>query len=131
MTTERRPTGAELEILAVLWDCGPSTVREVRESLNRAADGDSARGYTTVLKLMQIMVQKGLLTREEGGRAHVYETVVSSESMGTRLIEDLARKVFHGSTLGLAMKALSSHPASPAEIEQVREILRDMERDAE
>jgi BlaI family penicillinase repressor len=126
--TDRRPTDAELQILAVVWDRGPCTVRDVQESLNRSAGREAERGYTTVLKLMQIMLQKGLLTREKRGRAHVYDAVVSRESMRTRLIEELAQQVFGGSTLGLAMKALTSRPTTPADIEQAREMLRDMEK---
>ncbi|MDX1394518.1 MAG: BlaI/MecI/CopY family transcriptional regulator [Gemmatimonadota bacterium] len=122
-----RPTNAELEILTVLWERGPSTVRDVHDSLAAVSGDVASRGYTTVLKLMQIMADKGLLTRDESGKAHVYEALVTRESTRTRLIEELAEKAFGGSTLGLALQALSSRPATREEIERVREMLRDIE----
>jgi len=125
-----RPTDAELEILAVLWDRGPSTVRDVYEALEGEVVGPSARRYTTVLKLMQIMAEKRLVARDERARAHVYEAIISRDSTRSRLVEELAEKAFGGSRLSLALQALSSRPATPAEIEQVRALLRDIEEDA-
>lgn len=121
-----RPTNSELEILNVLWERGPCTVRDVHERLATDAGGEP-RGYTTVLKLMQIMAEKRLLVRDERSRAHVYEPVVSKETTRAGLIADLAGKAFGGSTLGLALQALSSRPATPEQIETVREMLRDIE----
>jgi predicted transcriptional regulator len=126
-----RPTGAELEILSVLWDRGPSTVREVHETLEGAGNRPSSRRYTTVLKLLQRMDGKGLVSRDERGRAHVYQAVVSSESTRARMVAELADKVFGGSTLRLAVQALSSRPADPEDIEKVREMLRRLEDDRE
>lgn len=114
-----QPTNAELEILSVLWDRGPSTVRQVQEAL---AD-DPPRGYTTVLKLMQIMADKGLVHRDESGRAHVYEAAISQEATRRRLIDDLAARAFGGSALTLALQALSRTPATEEEIEQIRALL--------
>lgn len=131
MSGTRRPTDAELEILTVLWHRGPSTVREVYESLEGAAERSSARRYTTVLKLMQIMTEKGLVTRDERGRAHVYEALSSPDATRARLVEELAEKAFEGSTLRLALKALSSRRASPEELKQVRELLGKMEEGPE
>lgn len=122
-----RPTDAELEILTVLWTQGPSTVRAVHEALEGSSTEPEARRYTTILKLMQVMAAKGLVTRDESGRAHVYEAVISEDSTLLRLVEELARKAFGGSTLKLAVQALSSRPASPEEIEQVRRMLRELE----
>lgn len=125
-----RPTDAELEILTVLWDRGPSTVRAVHEALEgEAGDSDPPRRYTTILKLMQIMADKGLVARDESSRAHVYEAVISRESTRKRLVDELAEKAFGGSALSLAVQALSSRRATPAEIEQIREMLRDIEDD--
>jgi len=124
-----RPTDAELEILTVLWDRGPSTVREVHTALEGAADESDSRGYTTILKLMQVMAAKGLVARDERGRAHVYDALISRESTRRRLIDELADKAFGGSMHGLAVQALSSRRASPEEIEQVRRMLSEMEDD--
>src|SRR5437899_2837202 len=99
---KRRPTAAELEILHVLWQRGPSTVREVHEQLN----GET--GYTTVLKLMQIMADKGLVKRDEKQRAHIYEAVIPREQTQSQLVRDLVDKVFGGSATSLVMHALSS-----------------------
>jgi predicted transcriptional regulator len=124
-----RPTDAEFEILTVLWERGPSTVREVHEALEGDPGDSSPRGYTTVLKLMQIMAEKRLVARDERERAHVYEPLVTPNSTRTRLVEELAHKAFGGSMLTLALQALSSRRASPDEIERVREMLKDMEDD--
>ena len=127
----RRPTDAELEILTVLWDHGPSTVRDVYESLEGPADDPASRRYTTVLKLLQNMTQKGLVVRDERGRAHVYEAVASRDSTRRRLVEELAEKAFAGSTLSLALQALSSKGATPEELEKVRELLREFSEELE
>lgn len=114
-----QPTNAELEILSVLWDRGPSTVRQVQDALG----GDPPRGYTTVLKLMQIMADKGLVSRNERDRAHVYTAVASQESTRRRLIDDLAARAFGGSALKLALQALSRTPATEDELQKIRELL--------
>lgn len=114
-----QPTNAELEILSVLWELGSGTVREVQDALG----DDPPRGYTTVLKLMQIMADKGLLAREAAGRAHVYTPLVSREGTRTRLIDDLAERAFGGSAVRLALHALSADAAPADEIREVREWL--------
>lgn len=114
-----QPTNAELEILSVLWERGPSTVRQVHEALG----DEPPRGYTTVLKLMQIMADKTLVTRNESGRAHVYAAAISQESTRRRLIDDLAARAFGGSALKLALQALSTTPATDEELDRVRELL--------
>jgi predicted transcriptional regulator len=118
-----RPTDAELEILRVLWDRGPSTVREVYEELKR----DKDVGYTTVLKFMQIMSEKGLLRRNENQKAHLYESRVPRESTQQQLVKDLLDRAFGGSSLQLVMQALSSKRAAPAEIDQIRKLLDEYE----
>lgn len=113
------PTSAEISILAVLWQRGPSTVREVHEALKDAQD----TGYTTVLKLMQIMAQKGLCARDESQRSHVYRALVSEEQAQRGLVADLVDKAFGGSAAQLVMRALSSDRASREEIEEIRALL--------
>ena len=116
---KRAPTNAELEILRVLWQRGASTVRDVHESLDHARPV----GYTTVLKLLQIMVEKGLVRRDASARSHVYTAVASQEATRRRLVADLVRRVFGGSRLGLVLHALESTPATGPELEQIRSLL--------
>jgi BlaI family transcriptional regulator, penicillinase repressor len=114
-----RPTDAELEILRVLWDRGPSTVRDVYEELKR----DKPVGYTTILKFMQIMADKGLVRRDEDQRAHLYEAMVPKESTQRQLVGDLLERAFGGSALELVMQALSAKRATTSEIDQIRRML--------
>lgn len=118
-----RPTGAELEILQVLWDRGPSTVREVQDNLSRARP----TGYTTVLKLLQIMKEKGLVVRDEGNRTHVYQARLREEETQRQLVGDLLDRAFGGSAQKLVMRALSSKEVSPEELAEIRDLLRRME----
>jgi predicted transcriptional regulator len=115
-----QPTPAELGILTVLWRRGPSTVREVHENL------DTSVGYTTVLKLMQIMTGKGLLTREESSRTHVYAAAMTEESTQRRLVSDLVDRAFGGSALRLVVQALSTTPATPEELAEVKRLIDQM-----
>ena len=117
------PTGSELEILRVLWDRGPSTVREVHTAL-----GPAAAGYTGVLKLMQIMREKRLVERDDRARSHVYRAAVEREATEQRLVADFAERAFGGSAAGLALRALAAKPASPAELKAIREALNRLER---
>jgi BlaI family transcriptional regulator, penicillinase repressor len=117
------PTAAELEILRVLWDRGDSTVREVHEVLNAARP----TGYTTVLKLMQIMTAKGLLKRNEDQRAHVYEASLAAEQTKRRLVGDLLERAFGGSASELMMHALSRR-GSAEEIAEIRRMLDEFEQ---
>ena len=119
MVKKALPTDAEIAILAVLWRRGPSTVREVHEALRSEQD----TGYTTVLKLMQIMAQKGLVARDEAQRSHVYRALVSEEQAQRGLVHDLVDKAFGGSAARLVLRALSSERASPEELEQIRALL--------
>jgi BlaI family transcriptional regulator, penicillinase repressor len=114
-----RPTEGELEILRVLWRRGPSTVREVQDDLVR----DRQPGYTTVLKLLQIMAEKGLVSRDESGRAHVYRAAAAEEETQSRLVDHLLDRAFGGSAAQLVMRALSSRPASAAELAEIRRLL--------
>ncbi len=112
-----RPTAAELEILGVLWRCGPSTVRQVAESLARQ------QGYTTILKLMQIMHGKGLVERDESGQAHIYRAAQAKEQVQSSLVGDLIDRAFAGSAHSLVVSALSRTRATPEEIAELRRLL--------
>ena len=118
-----RPTDAELEILKVIWRRGPSTVREVFETLGES----KTTGYTTVLKLMQIMAEKGLVRRNEEQRAHVYEARLAREETQAQLLGDLLDRAFDGSATRLVMQVLSSKRATAEEIEQIRAVLDELE----
>jgi BlaI family penicillinase repressor len=117
------PTERELAILGVLWARGPSTVRDVHEALQH----EEETGYTTTLKLMQIMVEKGLLVREDDGRRHIYRPALSEEKTQKQLLGDLLDKVFAGSAEKLVMRALSARKVSPKELQRIREMLDKME----
>ena len=120
-----RPTDAELGILRVLWQRGPSTVREVQESLNEARP----TGYTTVLKMLQIMTEKGLVRRDEQQRAHVYQAQFAQHQTQRQIVGDLLNRVFDGSASNLLMHALATKKgASPEELSQIRDILDEFER---
>jgi len=123
MTAAPKPTPAELEILRVLWSRGPSTVREVQEALGP----ERGAGYTTVLKLMQIMAEKGLVARDERARAHVYAARAAEAQTQRQLVRDLVDRAFGGSAAKLVLQALSGRRASPAEIERIRRLLDDIE----
>ena len=114
-----QPTNAELAILRVLWDRGPSTVREVHDAL----EGGENVGYTTVLKILQIMVEKGQAKRSEVGRGHVYRAAASRETTQQRLVTDLIERAFGGSAAGLVMQALSAKPATAGELERIRDLI--------
>ncbi len=116
-----KPTESELEILVVLWNRGPSTVRQVCETLTREA------GYTTVLKLMQIMFEKGLVRRDDSQRTHVYRAAVSCEQTQRTLVGHLVDRVFGGSAQAMVMRALSITKSSPAELKEIRALLDQME----
>ncbi|MDX6694426.1 MAG: hypothetical protein QOF02_2029 [Blastocatellia bacterium] len=121
-----RPTDSELDILRVLWRRGPSTVREVYETLNRKRP----TGYTTVLKMLQIMTEKQLVEREESQRAHVYEARLPQEQTQQQLVGDLLERAFDGSAKKLVMQALSSKKASSEDLTEIRELLDRFERGA-
>jgi BlaI family transcriptional regulator, penicillinase repressor len=119
-----RPTASELEILRVLWMRGPSTVREVHDSLNEKR----AMGYTSVLKFLQIMTAKGTVRRNETQRAHVYEACLPAEQTKRQLAGDMLQRVFEGSASQLMMHALAGRKASREEIGKLRRLLDEYER---
>ena len=118
-----RPTAGELAILHVLWTRGPSTVREVHEQLS----AQKPTGYTTVLKLLQIMAEKDLVRRDEKKRAHIYRARIPREQTQAQIVGDLVDRVFGGSASRLVMQALSSKRASAKELAEIRRTLDDME----
>ena len=119
-----RPTDAELEILRVLWQRGPSTVRDVHDTLNEIKPS----GYTTVLKLMQIMTDKGLVKRDEDQRAHIYEAVAPQEQTQRQLVGDLLERAFDGSATNLVMQALATKKTSAEDLSKIRRLLDEFER---
>lgn len=118
-----KPTSTELEILRVLWERGPCTVREVHDVLAQS----KPMGYTTVLKLLQIMTAKGSVTRNEDTRAHVYEARQPAENTKRQLVGDLLQRAFGGSASQLMMHALTGKKASREEIEEIRRMLDEYE----
>jgi predicted transcriptional regulator len=126
MSDPPRPTDAELEILTVVWSRGPSTVREVHEAIGARRSAQ----YTTVLKLMQIMAEKGLLRRDESQRAHVYTATRPREWTQRQLAGDLLQRAFAGSARSLLMGALAARKASRQEIEEMRRLLDEHEKGA-
>ena len=113
-----RPTDAELAILRVLWERGPATVRQVHEAL-----ADRETGYTTTLKLMQIMADKGLVTRDESARTHVYAARVSQEQTQRQLVNDLVDRAFGGSATELVLRALSDARTSAEDLREIRKLI--------
>jgi predicted transcriptional regulator len=120
----QKPTASELEILRVLWARGPSTVREVHDALSEK----KSLGYTTVLKLLQIMTTKGTVRRNETQRAHVYEAGLPAEQTKRQLAGDMLQRVFEGSASQLMLHALADKKASREEIEELRALLDEYER---
>lgn len=123
-----KPTEAELEILQILWTNGPSTVRSVNERINDRREKDQKEvGYTTTLKLMQIMLEKGLLKRNAERRSHIYEPAVSEEATQKRLLNRFVDAAFRGSAMKMVMQALGNHRASKEEIDEIKALIKKME----
>jgi predicted transcriptional regulator len=118
-----RPTDRELTILRILWDNGPSTVRQVNEAMNE----DGSTGYTTTLKLMQIMVEKGLVLRDDSQFKHVYRPALTEERAQKQLVGDLLDRAFSGSAEKLVMRALSTKKVSAKELASIRKMLDEFE----
>jgi predicted transcriptional regulator len=121
-----KPTEAELAILQVLWERGPSTVRNVTESLQE----QRGTGYTTSLKLMQIMHEKGLVVRDESKLSHVYEAALPAEQTQRQLVRDLLDRAFRGSARQLVVQALSAKRASREELAEIRRLIEELEKKA-
>jgi BlaI family penicillinase repressor len=119
-----RPTQGELEILRVLWQRGPSSVREVQETMSETR----TIGYTTALKLLQIMARKGLVARDERERTHVYRAALAQEQTQRQLLTDLLERAFDGSASQLILQALAARPASRDEMDEIRKVLDKAQR---
>ena len=116
-----KPTDAELAILRVLWERGASTVRQVHEALSDTRE----TGYTTTLKLMQIMADKGLVTRNETARTHVYSAIAGEAQTQQQLLKDLVDRAFGGSAAALVLRALSAEDTSESELREIRKLIDD------
>ena len=114
-----RPTEAELELLRILWEKEPATVREIYDALNQ----ERPSGYTTVLKMLQIMTAKGLVVRDEANRAHVYRAAIGQDAMQSKILRDLSVRLFSGSAAQLALHALAMEPANDIELAEIRALL--------
>ena len=114
----RKPTDAELAILAALWSKGPSTVRQIAEHMGREA------GYTTILKLLQIMTEKGLVVRDEAARTHIYAAAYTQDQTQRQLVTDLLERAFDGSAAKLVLQALAGRKTSPEELAEIKKLLR-------
>ena len=117
-----KPTDAELELLRVLWERGPSTVREVHETLPKS----KATRYTTTLKIFQNMAEKGLVTRDDSQKSHIYHAAIEAEKTQRQLVRHLLQGAFGGSPARLVMQALSEEKASPEELDQIRALLEEL-----
>ena len=125
-TMDIKPTNSELEILQIIWKAGSSTVRQVNEELSK--EKGMVIGYTTTLKLMQIMHEKGLLERETASRTHLYKALVSQSKTSQNMLNTLIDTVFNGSAAQLIMQALSNKKSSKEEIEMIKEYLDNLDK---
>jgi predicted transcriptional regulator len=125
MEKTSKPTRSELEILSVLWENGQATVREVFETLNK----QRPTMYTTVLKMLQIMNEKGLVKRDEHNKAHIYTAAIPKNETQKNLVADLLEKVFRGSAAQLVQHVLEATPTSPEELKEIRKMIRQAEKE--
>jgi predicted transcriptional regulator len=126
MTSRRNPTEAELDLLKILWENGPCTVNQVHALLKDCPP----RGYTTILKLLQIMAEKGLVNRDEKGRAHVYRAIASDTQIHCNLVKRLLAKAFDNSASKLVAQALAVRPVSPEELAEIRCLLDKIDEES-
>lgn len=119
----QKPTESELEILQILWQKGPVSVRVVNEALNQQREV----GYTTTLKLMQIMLEKGLVERDDKSRTHIYKAAVSENDVQKQLLQKFVDTTFRGSAMKLVMQALGNHNTSSEELEEIKALIKQIE----
>lgn len=124
MSKTIKPTDGELEILNILWAKGPSTVRVVHEELEKTKES----GYTTTLKLMQIMCDKKLLKRDTSSRTHIFEAAIAKEQTQGQIVKRMVDTVFNGSTMQMIMQALGNYKASDEELQKIKEYLAEAEK---
>jgi predicted transcriptional regulator len=117
------PTAVELQMLRILWELGPSPVREIHARLN----ADKGTNYSTTVKMLSVMLEKGLVRRDEKASPHIYRPALTREKAGKRMLSDLIEKVYDGSSMSLVLQALASGKASKQEIEEARRLLDEME----
>lgn len=120
-----KPTDSELEILQVLWQKGSCTVREVNEILNQSRGGEV--GYTTTLKIMQIMYEKGLIGRDDSSKTHIYSAIVKEEDTQKQLLDRFMDSVFKGSAMKMVMQALGNQKTTPEELAEIKKLIEEME----
>jgi BlaI family penicillinase repressor len=118
-----QPTEVELQILRILWELGPSPVRDIHQRLNEA----KGTNYSTTVKMLSVMLQKGLVKRDEDAQPHVYRPTLTREKAGKRLVNELIEKVYEGSAMSLVLQALTSGTATREELTEVRRLLDEME----
>ena len=130
MSKNIKPTEAELEILQILWEHGASTVRFVNDSLNEKRGSNQKEiGYTTTLKLMQLMHEKGLASRNEDKRTHIYSAKVHEGEMQKALLEKFVDKTFRGSAMKMVMQALGNHKTSQEELDEIKALIQKIEKE--
>lgn len=120
---EFQPTEVELQMLRILWELGPSPVREIHARLN----AEKGTNYSTTVKMLSVMLEKGLVKRDENASPHIYRPAISRKSAGKRLVRNLVEKVYDGAAMSLVLQALKSAKASPEELREVRRLLEQME----
>src|SRR5882762_5136055 len=118
-----RPTDVELQILRILWDLGPSPVRDIHKRL----EADKGTNYSTTVKMLGVMLDKGLVKRDENAQPHVYRAAISRKSAGQRMLSEVIEKVYEGSAMSLVLQALSSSQATKEDLDEVRRLLDEME----
>ncbi|MBP6794901.1 MAG: BlaI/MecI/CopY family transcriptional regulator [Saprospiraceae bacterium] len=121
-----KPTDSELEILQLLWQHGPLSVRTINEMLNELS-GNNSIGYTTTLKIMQIMYEKGILKRNTDQRSHIYEAALKENETQQNLLSEFLDATYRGSASTLVMQALGNHKASDAELQMIKNFIKDLE----
>lgn len=126
-TYQPKPTEKELEILQILWKKGPVAVKDVHEALG----GELENGYTTILKVLQIMHEKGLVTRQKSGKLHLYEALISEENTRQQIVDKMIRTVFQGSAMKLVMSALGNTQSSKQELDEIKKYLAKLENGGE
>ena len=122
-----KPTESELEILQILWQDGPSSVRHVNDQLNEKRSPNKQAGYTTTLKFMQIMLEKGFLSRDTSSRTHIYTADINETATQQQLVNKFIDTTFRGSAMKLVLQALGNHQASQDELDEIKDLIKKME----